>query len=90
MGFILFSISCFLTFINDYIYKITIFENETKIDSVIIFLSISTLLLVPISILTSKVYAQNIVESITAEDIEKIHLLEQLHLVINKLLKLKK
>lgn len=71
MGFILFSISCFLTFINDYIYKITIFENETKIDSVIIFLSISTLLLVPISILTSKVYAQNIVESITAEDIEK-------------------
>ena len=71
MGFILFSISCFLTFINDYIYKITIFENETKIDSVIIFLSISTLLLVPISILTSKVYAQNIVEHITAEDIRK-------------------
>lgn len=71
MGFILFSISCFLTFINDYICKITIFENETKIDSIIIFFSISMLLLLPISILASKVYVQNIVESITDEDINK-------------------
>lgn len=71
MGFILFSISCLLTFINDYIYEIVIFENETKIDSIIIFLSISILLFLPVSILASKVYAQNIVEHRIAEYIRK-------------------
>ena len=70
IGFFLFSFSCFLTFINDYINEITILENGTKLDSFITFLSISVLLAL-VSIEGSKAYSKKAVKSITIEDIEK-------------------